>query len=104
MTTVTVIYPRDAGATFDFDYYRQTHLPLLTERWAEAGLERVEALRGLAGADGGEPPFLAQALLRFSSLESFSAAIGGEHAPEIMGDIANFTNVRPIVQVNEEIA
>lgn len=103
MTTVTVIYPRGAGATFDFDHYRGTHLPLLTERWGGAGLERVEALRGVAGADGGEPPFPAQALLRFSSVEAFQAAIGGEHAAEILGDIANFTDVQPIVQVNEAI-
>src|SRR3546814_3312044 len=87
MTTVTVIYPRGPGATFDFSYYEETHLPMLIQRWGESGLETVEALRGVAGGDGGEPPFMAQALLRFSSMQSFQAAIAGEHAAEIMGDI-----------------
>lgn len=103
MVMVTVIYPREPDATFDFDYYVKHHLPLLMQRWGNAGLQKVEALRGVAGADGGSPPFLAQALLEFSSMQTFQAAIGGEHAPEIMGDINNFTNVQPIIQVNEPI-
>jgi uncharacterized protein (TIGR02118 family) len=104
MITVTVIYPATPGARFDFAYYSQRHLPLLVERWGGSGLDAVEALRGIVGVDGGEPPFLAQALLRFSSMEAFEAAAGGEHAPEIFGDIPNFTDVQPIVQVNERIA
>jgi len=103
MAVVTVIYPREPDATFDFDYYVQHHLPLLMQRWEPSGLEAVEALRGVAGADGGQPPFLAQALLRFSSMQSFQAAISGEHMQEIIGDIRNFTSAQPIVQVNEAI-
>lgn len=104
MAIVTVIYPSGQGATFDFAYYKSKHLPLLIERWGTAGLKGVEALRGVAGADGREPPFLAQALLRFDSMESFQAALGGEHIAEIMGDIPNFTKVQPLVQVNEQIS
>lgn len=59
MAIVTVIYPSGQGATFDFAYYKSTHVPLLIERWGTAGLKGIEALRGVAGADGGEPPFLA---------------------------------------------
>ena len=103
MAIVTVIYPRESDTNFDFDYYVQKHLPLLMERWGNSGLQAVEALKGVAGADGGEPPFLAQALLRFNSMQSFQEALGGEHMPEIMGDISNFTNAQPTVQVNEAI-
>lgn len=104
MAIVTVSYPSGEGASFDFAYYKSKHLPLLFDRWGAEGLEDVEALRGVAGADGGEPPFLAQALLRFNSLGSLQAALGGEHIGEIMGDIPNFTNVQPHVQVNEPIS
>lgn len=103
MTTISVIYPRDAGASFDYRYYEETHLPLVAERWRDAGLTGVQALRGIAGADGGEAPFLALALLHFESRAAFEAALNGPHAGEIMGDIANFTGVRPIVQVNAPI-
>ena len=29
------------------------------------------------------------------------AAMDGEHASEVIGDIRNFTNVRPVIQINE---
>ena len=103
MTTISVIYPRSEGAAFDFDYYEATHLPLVAERWRGAGLLGVEALRGVGAPDGGPPPFFAIALIRFGSPDQFRAAATGEHAAEIMGDIANFTDVAPLLQVNETI-
>jgi uncharacterized protein (TIGR02118 family) len=103
MTTISVIYPRSEGATFDYDYYEQTHLPLVAQRWADAGLVGAEALRGVSGVDGSEPAFLAIALLHFESLDRFQTAVTGAHAAEIMGDIANFTSVQPVLQVNEAI-
>ena len=103
MIIVTVTYPRQHGAEFDYDYYEATHLPLLGERWGGAGLAGVEALRGVSTPDGGDPPYAAMALLRFESGEALRAAFEGEHAAEIMGDIPNFTNIRPAVQINEPI-
>jgi uncharacterized protein (TIGR02118 family) len=103
MATVSVIYPRQDGATFDFDYYENTHLPLVARLWADAGLTGGEALRGIAGPDGKDAPFLAIGLIQFESIDRFQAAMQGEHAAEVLGDIANFTNVQPILQVNERI-
>lgn len=103
MFTMSVIYPRSSGATFDFEYYEQTHLPLVAKCWRDAGLIGAEALRGVSAPDGGEAAFLAIALIRFQSPEHLRAAVTGEHAAEIMGDIANFTNIQPVLQVNERI-
>ncbi len=103
MPTVSVIYPRREGATFDFDYYERVHLPLVAKGWAEAGLTGAKALRGTAGGDGGEPAFLAIALISFDSMDSFQAAMAGPAAAQIVGDIVNFTNVQPVIQVNERI-
>ena len=103
MPTISVIYPRSEGATFDYDYYEATHLPLVVERWRDSGLTGAEALRGVAAPDGGEPAFFAIALIRFDTIDSFRAALGGEHAGEIMADIANFTGVTPVIQVNEPL-
>lgn len=104
MPIVSVVYPRREGATFDFDYYTSRHLPLVTERWGDAGLLDAHALRGVATADGSATPYLAMAFLSFGSTEALQAAMGGPHAAEIMGDIANFTNVQPQVQINEELS
>lgn len=103
MAIVSVIYPNEQGATFDFDYYRNTHLPLVDKRWGDAGLKSTKVVRGVAAADGGPPPFLAITMLEFGSAEEFKAAIGGEHAPEVLGDIANFTSVHPVVQLNDQL-
>jgi len=103
MAIVSVIYPRGTGTRFDYDYYERSHLPFVAERWSEAGLTGAEALRGIAAPGGGDPPFYAIALIRFASLDALQAAMGGPHAGEIMGDIANFTDVDPVVQVNDLI-
>ncbi|MDT9600803.1 EthD family reductase [Sphingosinicella rhizophila] len=102
MATISVIYPQGEQAEFDFEYYQSQHLPLLTQRWGPM-LAGVEALRGTATPDGREAPYLAIALLRFTSIEALKAATGGEHAAEIFADIPKFTNVRPIVQINEQV-
>ncbi|MBY8826265.1 EthD family reductase [Sphingomonas colocasiae] len=103
MATVSVIYPRAAGAQFDFDYYIQTHVPLVEARWGDAGLQGVQAFRGVAGPDGAEPPYFLIALVGFVSDEALAGALGGPHAAEIMGDIPNFTGVQPVIQVNEAL-
>ena len=103
MTTISVIYPRDPTATFDYGYYEEQHLPLVVKRWRGAGLVDAQALRGISALDGSEAPFFAIALIRFESIGSFRAAVTGEHAAEIMGDIPKFTSVQPILQVNESI-
>jgi uncharacterized protein (TIGR02118 family) len=104
MATLTVFYPRSPGATFDAAYYRDKHLALAGARWAGAGLVGGEALIGQRSVDGGEPPFLAVGILHFESAEALQAAVTGEHAAEVIADIANFTNVEPILQISERAA
>lgn len=103
MAIVSVLYPNAPGATFDFDYYRDTHLPLVDSRWGEAGLKSTKVVRGIAAADGGTPPFVAITMLEFESAGHFATAAGGEHAAEVFGDIANFTTIQPIVQLNDPL-
>ena len=102
MPTVTVLYPHEEGGSFNFDYYQNTHLPLVERHWSGAGMTEIEALRGLGSPGGGGPPFVAITLIRFDTMENFHAAMGGANTAEIMADIANFTSVQPIVQVNAE--
>lgn len=103
MITISVSYPRGEGETFDYSYYKSVHLPLVVEFWGEAGLIGIEALRGMSAPDGSEAAFFAVTLIRFSSVEQFHAALAGEHAAELITDIAEFTSVEPLLQVNERI-
>jgi uncharacterized protein (TIGR02118 family) len=103
MATLSVVYPRAPGATFDYDYYQNKHLPLAGARWGNAGLVNGEALLGKATPNGSEAPYFAIGILHFESAAALDAALNGEHAPEIIGDIRNFTDVQPVIQVNERI-
>lgn len=103
MIQVSVMYPGGSDATFDTAYYLDTHMPLVRARWSGMGLVRDDLLRGVATPDRSPVPFPVIALLTFESAEAFKAAAKA-HGAEIFGDIPNFTNVQPSVQINEPLA
>ena len=100
MVLISVMYP--AGATFDQDYYLKTHIPLVKERWTSQGLEKIQVVRAAATPDGSPPSFSIMALLSFSSAADFQTA-AATHGTEIFADIPKFTNVSPIVQINDVV-
>lgn len=100
MIKVSVLYPNSESATFDIDYYRNTHLPLVAELVGEA-LISAHADVGLAGGAPGEAPaYIAMGHLTFESVESFQQSFG-PHQGAILADIANFTNTQPTVQISD---
>jgi uncharacterized protein (TIGR02118 family) len=102
MTIVSVLYSKSSDSHFDHDYYLQKHIPLVQARWATMGLEGVELMRGVASSDGTPPSFELIALLSFDSTDQFQAALA-KFGAEIVGDIPNFTNVQPVIQLNEPV-
>ncbi len=96
MVTLSVLYPKNATSTFDHAYYRDTHTPLVQSRFAP---ESLTILHGLPGPDGSAPTYELIALISFSSPDQLNAALS-THGAEVVGDIANFTNVQPVIQVN----
>ncbi|MHA7923966.1 MAG: EthD family reductase [Marinobacter sp.] len=102
MIKVSVLYPKTPESTFDIDYYRDTHMALVRDRLGNA-CKRTAIESGIAGgAPGEEPTYIAMGHLYFDSLDQFQTAFG-PHAKEILGDIPNFTNVQPTVQISEVI-
>jgi uncharacterized protein (TIGR02118 family) len=103
MATLSLVYPRAPGANFDYDYYQNEHLPLVGRRWAEAGLVGGEALIGKTSVDGSDPPFFAIGIIHFNSADALRTALDGANGAEVIADVRNFTDVQPIVQINERI-
>jgi len=100
MIKVSVLYPNEAGSSFDHDYYLERHMPLVAERLGDA-LKGYTVERGLAGGAPGEPPaYIAAGHLTFDSVEDFQTSFA-PHTDEIMGDIVNYTDTTPIVLVSE---
>lgn len=102
MIMVSVIYPADTGIRFDMDYYLKAHIPLVRQRWTPHGMTDVRVVRGTVKADGSAPDFRLMTLMTFTSLEAYKAA-GAAHGREVSGDVANFTDKRGVVQINEII-
>ena len=100
MTKVTILYPNAEGKTFDMDYYAKKHMPMVAELLGDA-LKLYEIDEGLAGRTPDEPiPYLAIGYLYFDSMESYQNAFRPP-AAQITGDIQNYTNIQPMVQISE---
>jgi len=102
MIKVNVMYPYAEGARFDHAYYRDRHMPMVKSKLGHACMYYTVE-RGLAGGAPGAPPaFEAMCALICESAEAFQAAMK-EHGPEIMADIANYTDTSPVLQVSEVV-
>src|SRR5882672_7377143 len=102
MIKVSVMYPSRSDARFDHDYYRTKHLPLIKNRMG-AALRYYTIDKGLADAVGKAPgEYVAMCHLLCNSVGEYRSSFG-PHAKEIDGDIRNFTNVTPVVQISEVV-
>jgi len=100
MIRVNVLYPKNAGATFDMDYYLGKHMPMVRERMGSA-LKSMTVDQGISGGlPGSDSAYRVVTALGFESVEAFQQAFV-PHAPEIQGDIPKFTNVVPTIQISE---
>ena len=103
MIVVTVTYPATPGTRFDWDYYTSVHLPLVSDSFTPTGMTGAYALKGLSAPGGGPPAYTAIANLVFPDVDAVQASLGGEAAGAVMGDIANFTDILPVVQINTQV-
>ena len=101
MIKVTVLYPNEEGKKFDMDYYLGQHMPLVHSRLDSAGLLRTEVEKGVSSADPNAPaPFVAIGVLYFNTVEEVHEAFK-THGREVMGDIPNYTDISPQIQISE---
>ncbi len=101
MICLTVLYPKTADSQFDMDYYLNTHTPLVRERLTPLGLTGVDLESGMAGAAPDSPPaYVMICRLNFSSPDELQTALNA-HGPELTGDIPNFTDVQPLMQISQ---
>lgn len=100
MIRVSVLYPKMNNGRFDMDYYLNKHVPMVVSRLAPMGLVKGEIDEGMAGFTPDQPaPYAVIGYLTFSTLEDFQRGFA-QHGAEIMGDVPNFTNIQPLVQIS----
>ncbi|PMR87504.1 EthD family reductase [Xanthomonas arboricola] len=102
MIKVSVMYPYREGARFDHAYYRDTHMPLVSARMGTACLSYTVD-KGISGGEpGSAPAFIGMCHIFCESVEAFGAGFG-PHAEEILADIANYTDLAPVMQISEVV-
>jgi uncharacterized protein (TIGR02118 family) len=102
MIKVSVMYPNTPGARFDHAYYRDKHMPLVKQRMGDA-CRYYTVDRGLGGGAPDAPAtYVAMCHIICDTVEAFQASFA-PHANEIMGDIKNYTDLTPVIQVSEMV-
>lgn len=98
MHCVAILYPNKEGSKFDFKYYMQKHIPMASELLNC----KIDVAKVVGTPDGSPAPFLCIARIWTNSLPALAAAME-RHEAEIVGDIPNYTNVEPLVQIEETL-
>ena len=94
---VTVLYPK--GVDFKLDYYKSTHMPLVSKHLTQYGLKSWSVL------DLGEDaPYKIQATLYWDNMADFQKAASSEEMKEILADVPNFSNKDPVLMPGTIVA
>ena len=100
MIKVTILYPNGDGKKFDMDYYSTKHMPMVASLLGDS-LKLFEIDKGIAGRTPNDPvPYLAIGYLYFDKLSAYQNSFR-PNAEKIRGDIPNYTNIQPVVQISE---
>lgn len=100
MYKVAILYPNEDNATFDLDYYQDSHMPMVAGFLGE-NLHFYEIDEGIAGrTPDTKVPFVAIGYFYVADITAYNAAIQ-QNIDAIVGDFNNYTNVRPMVQISQ---
>ena len=100
MIKVSVMYPNASDAKFDMAYYLDRHMPMVRDLLG-GDLKGVNVEQGLAGGQPGAPAtYTVLCHLTFDSVDAFQSAFD-KHSAAILGDIPNYTNTQPTVQISQ---
>ena len=102
MIKISILYPNNKGSRFDMSYYLDTHMPLSIGLLStHSGFKGISVEHGLGGAlPGTDAAYIAMCHFLFDSAEDFMAAFT-PHASVLQGDMSNYTDIEPIIQVSE---
>ncbi|WKZ61511.1 MAG: EthD family reductase [Cyclobacteriaceae bacterium] len=99
---ISVMYPFTEGKTFDMEYYESKHMPMVAG-FLGSNLVKYTIEKGVASGIPNQPlPYMAIGTFYVKSLEDYQAAIA-PNRDAIRADIANYTNIAPVILVSEVV-
>ena len=103
MTKVFVLYPNTEGTHLNWHYYLDKHVPLVEKLLKPRGLVEISIDKVIGGPEPNQPAaYHCIFSMTFNTLEEFQQAFQTS-AQELMADIPNYTDTRPVVQISEII-
>ena len=102
MIKVSVMHGYAAGAQFDHAYYRERHMPMMKRLLGAACLYYTVDEGISERAPETDPVYVAKCEFFCTSVEAYRAA-SGRHQQEIRDDIANYTDIHPVVLISEVV-
>ncbi|KAG8160070.1 hypothetical protein KVR01_010707 [Diaporthe batatas] len=99
--TLTVMYPNEADAKYDIEYYKTQHMPLMERLLGKYGVKSWTVTTYLPSADGSAAPYVFSSTVTWTSAQAIKEAFADESAPQILADVANFSNKQPVFLVGE---
>jgi len=100
MFKVSVMYPNEEGAKFDYEYYKTTHMDLVMVHLKPFGVIKTEVNKGISGGGDEPAPYICIGHLYFENIDDYDKGMI-EKGEILRRDIPNFTNVTPIRQISE---
>lgn len=100
MFKIAIHYPNGDDKTFDMNYYEEKHMPMVAAVLGK-NLYFYEIDKGLSGRTANDkPPFMAIGYFYVKDIDEYNKAIA-QNRDAIIADFKNYTNVQPVVQINE---
>jgi uncharacterized protein (TIGR02118 family) len=103
MYKVSIMYPNQKAARFDFNYYQTKHMDLVKKHLQPFGLIKTDVEKGISGGGDQPAPYICIGNLYFESRDGYDRGIA-EAGPILRGDISNFTDTTPVRQISEILA
>ena len=99
---MTILYKNGPDVKFDFEYYRIHHITDIMRMYGKA-IQKFELRKGLPGADGSAPLYVATITIWIADEAAFDAA-GAKYGSTLAAEVPHFTNTSLTAQKDEVYA
>ena len=102
LTKIAIMYPYEEGKTFDMDYYKTKHMPMVAGYLGE-NLVKYTIEKGLSSGIPNSPLlYMAIGTFFVKNLDEYLEAVG-PNRDAIRADFPNYTNVNPVILISEVV-
>ncbi|WYZ37001.1 hypothetical protein EsH8_II_000507 [Colletotrichum jinshuiense] len=99
--TLSILYPNEADAKYDIDYYQNSHMPSVGAQWKSAGATSWNVTKYVTGSNDKQPKYAFAGIFTFDSIEGIHKALAFPETAAFMDDVPNYSNKEPVFLFGE---